>query len=52
MEIFTLNQLKKHDQVKSKAEEFMMEYPDYRLIGFVEDIYEQTLNNLDNEQKN
>lgn len=52
MEIFTLNQLKKHDQVKPKAEEFMMEYPDYRLIGFVEDIYEQTLDHLDTEQRN
>jgi tetratricopeptide (TPR) repeat protein len=43
MEIYNLHFLGDKKAVRVKAEEFLGRYPDYRLIEFVEDWYEQSL---------
>ncbi|MDH5656922.1 MAG: CsgG/HfaB family protein [Spirochaetia bacterium] len=43
MEIFSLKQLGEKKAIRIKAREFLETYPDYRLVEFVEDWYEESL---------
>ncbi|NQT54626.1 MAG: hypothetical protein HQ551_00190 [Desulfobacteraceae bacterium] len=45
-QIMDLRFLKEFEKVKIYAEEFMLTYPDYRLIEFVEDTYQKALKAL------
>jgi TolB-like protein len=43
MEIFSLHFLGEKKAVRTKSEEFLGKYPDYRLVEFVEEWYEESL---------
>ena len=43
MELFSLRILQEKKSLQAKAKDFMIAYPDYRLIEFVEDWYEASL---------
>ena len=45
-EILALSEMKNYKLLKSKCEELMMNYPDYRMMEFVEDFYEDSLKEL------
>ncbi len=46
IQLLTFYSQKDYQQLKSKAEEFLMAYPDYRMIETVEDWYEKALEEL------
>jgi TolB-like protein len=46
IQLLTFYSQKDYQQLKSKTEEFLMTYPDYRMIETVEDWYEKALENL------
>ncbi len=46
IQLLALYSQKEYQQLKSKAEEFLMTYPDYRMIETVEDWYEKALEEL------
>ncbi|MGA2141288.1 MAG: CsgG/HfaB family protein [Brevinematales bacterium] len=49
LEILALKQLKEYARLKDYSEKFLTDYPDYRMIEFIEDMYKEALDKLKEE---